>query len=334
MSNQSLLKSLYRREIKVLYWKCKGEQYQQIALRFIKKDGSPYTDEWVQKQVTSAYKRLLVPPDLSKEEKSDYLDQHFCEEILKFPEEELNAWPIQGWKAVEKAGHTVYEVKSKKDLPKGEETEIRQLAESIEPDGEDDILQTEDIDQSFDNVDEEDEREPSGWNEIEDVEEKQEEPSQKLSPESVPPITIPATPSPSPEPTREFEWRPPPNQPLNRLWLLVPALICITCVGLAWFARGMLLPLFTTAPTSTPTFAPTNASTNTPQVPHPTQTPLGSPTPGDTSTPEASQTPEETATLEIQPTAVPLPIVEHFNDPISSVWQVTGDPIQTTTKYS
>src|SRR5215207_6742038 len=159
MSNQSLLKSLYRREIKVLYWKCKGEQYQQIALRFKKKDGSSYTEEWVQKQVTSAYKRLLVPPELSKEEKSDHLDQYFCEEIPKFTEEELNAWPLYGWKTVEREGHTVYEVKTKRDLPKGEETEIRQLAESVEPEGENAISQMEDTDQPFDDVDEEEELE-------------------------------------------------------------------------------------------------------------------------------------------------------------------------------
>lgn len=333
MSNQSLIKSLYRREIKVLYWKCKGEQYQQIALRFIKKDGSPYTDEWVQKQVTSAYKRLLFPPDLSKEEKSDYLDQRFCEEILKFTEEELGAWPIQGWKAVEKESHTVYEVKTEKDLPKGKETEFRQLSESVEPAREDDIPQTEDTDQSFDDADEEEELESSGRNEIEDVEEKQEESSQKLSPEPIPPTTDPATPSPSSEPKRGFEWRPPPNQPLNRLWLLVPALICIACVGLAWLARDRLLPIFMAEPDSTPTFtpsfAPTNASTDTPRAALPTETLLGSPTPVDTSTPEPSPTLEETAALEIPPTAVSLPIREDFSQQYSDLWTVIGNPLVT-----
>jgi hypothetical protein len=310
MNKEVLIRSLFRREIKVLYWKCTGEQYKQIALRFKKRDGTPYTEDWVQVQVTSAYKRLGVPEG-SNVEKSDYLDQNFCDEILKFKEEELNSWPLYGWKPVEKDGQIVYEAKTKKDLPKGETKEPPQIPSNIEPDEEDE----EDLNPEFpQDVTPEPPVEPPT-----NIEETQPEPHSTTPP--TPPL----------ERSRDFEFRPPRNQPRNRWWVAGLVVLCLGCLFLAWritiWARANLGPEPTAVPTNTrrpvPSFTPFVSPTR-----QPTQTPA------ETSTPEHTETPENTATLEIPPTAVLLPIIEDFSKEWRPEWRVIGNPYVTESVHT
>jgi hypothetical protein len=121
MSTEAKIRSLTRNQIKVLYWKCKDEQYGQIAVRYQR------TVKWVQGLVTSSYRKLEVPPG-SSAEMTDFLKSHFCETIheLVGAEENLEKWPLHGMKVVEeKGGKTTYQEREKDDADEpseGDET--------------------------------------------------------------------------------------------------------------------------------------------------------------------------------------------------------------------
>lgn len=312
------VRSLERNEAQVLYGRCQGLAHGQIAAKYGKT-----SDTWSRNLMTRVFDKVGTEKTASRNTKSEFLKTRVCpvlEEILQGNEGNLERWPIFGWVLVSReADNATYREREERERPY--------------PDVRDDTPEPEDIDLPLDN--EEDELEQPGGNETEDIEEKQEELSEGVTPGPTPPITDATTTSPGPEQRRGFEWWPPTNQPINRFLLIVAVLFCIACVGLALFARGALRPLFTTAPTSSPTFTATKAPTSALQTPLPTQTPPGSPTPENTSTPESSSTsessltPEETAATEITPVAVELPVHEDFSQQYRKEWRVIGNPFIT-----
>jgi hypothetical protein len=316
------VRSLERNEAQVLYGRCQGLAHGQIAAKYGKT-----SDTWSRNLMTRVFDKVGTEKTASRNTKSEFLKTRVCpvlEEILHGDEANLERWPLYGWVLVSREGdNATYREREERERPY--------------PDVRDDAPEPDDIDLPLDN--EEAELEQPGGNQTEDIEENQEELNEGVTPRSSPPITNATTTSPAPEQRRGFEWWLPTNQRINRFLPILVAIFCIGCVGLAIFARGALRPLFTTAPTFTPSLAPTNAPTSaltiTPPTSLPTQTPPSSPTPAVTSmpatsaTPEDSQTPEETATSENPPTAIPLPIKEDFSHQYSELWRVIGNPFIT-----
>ena len=310
------VRSLERSEAQVLYGRCQGLTHGQIAAKYGKT-----SDTWSRNLMTSVFEKLGAKKTDSRNKKNEFIKRRVCpvlDEILQGEEANLENWPIYGWVALREGDSVQYRE--------------REEHERLHLDIEDSKREPEESALSFEDEDEVDELTPPSGDEVEEVEE-QEVPSESPPPASIPVPSSTVAPSLSPEPEREFVWRPPQNQPRNRFWLLASALLCIACIAVAWFATDRFLPLFTASPTSTPTFTvtftPMDAPTNTPPISLPTETPPVSSTPADTFTPEASQTPEETATSTIPPMPLTSRIREDFSHPYSELWWVSGEPLVT-----
>ena len=113
MNLEDKIRSLTRNQAKVLYWKCQGDQYKQIAKRYDK------GVKWAQGLMTGAYRKLEVPKGSTPPEISEFLkNNEVCEILQKFVgnPEDLDRWPLYGVNIVEtKEGSPVYEVKDKDD---------------------------------------------------------------------------------------------------------------------------------------------------------------------------------------------------------------------------
>jgi hypothetical protein len=109
---------------------------------------------------------------------------------------------------------------------------------------------------------------------------------------------------------------------IRPIWITLGLfLICAGIVGVAWMQRGRLFAGVASSATSTQDVQVSES----PEGPTATGDPSSTPSPTDTQT----NTPEPTLTYTPE-VAVPLPIIEHFNKPMSNFWQITGDPILTT----
>jgi len=126
MNIDDRIRSLTRNEIKVLYWKCRGDQYKQIALRYDK------GVKWVQGLMTSVYRKLGVPKGLYPPDLWEYLKIEVCPIVIqligdneKSAEENLERWPLYGMRVLgQSGGTTIYEEKEKEDPDEPPDPEI------------------------------------------------------------------------------------------------------------------------------------------------------------------------------------------------------------------
>jgi DNA-binding CsgD family transcriptional regulator len=111
------------------------------------------------------------------------------------------------------------------------------------------------------------------------------------------------------------------------IWFIVGFLVVFGLCG--FFAINFLRGILSQPPTNTPQANTQAVIVNTQTIPTATQSPIQTVEPAITAT-FTSLPPTDTSIPTVAPTAVPLPIIEHFNEPMKKVWEVTGDPILTT----
>src|SRR5688572_13567863 len=75
---ENKIRSLTRNEVRVLYWRCRGEQHKQIAVRYRKPDGSPRTYKWSAGLMRHVFRKLGVNKEATPEERKDFLQTHVC----------------------------------------------------------------------------------------------------------------------------------------------------------------------------------------------------------------------------------------------------------------
>lgn len=86
------LKNLTKNEVTVLYWKCKGLKYDQIALR------TTYSKDWVQLQMSNVYSKLGFDKNMHWTKRVEVLEKEICPLLPK----DLNNWkPTEGIPALE-----------------------------------------------------------------------------------------------------------------------------------------------------------------------------------------------------------------------------------------
>jgi hypothetical protein len=117
-----------------------------------------------------------------------------------------------------------------------------------------------------------------------------------------------------------------------RIALIIGGILIVLGVC-GFFAINLLRGIFNQTPTNSPSPNTQTVITHTATSSIETQSPTQTSEPSQTST-FTSLPPTQTSTQAVLPTAVPLPIIERFKGPISSVWTVTGEPILTTTNFT
>jgi hypothetical protein len=326
MTIDSKIRSLTRKQVKVLYWKCQGEKYIVIGIRH--KRGK----KWVQGLMTKAYRELGVPERSTAEEALEFLKvKKVCEtlqELIPSPEE-LENWPLYGEKAVEiSKGVYTYEPKTEDDPEEDPDPEI---SESVISETEAEEKQNPEVDAKKEKEadleeqlrrKEEEERlkvEAEQRKINEEADRKRREENETLKEE------VARLRKAEEERLQKEKQKEEVNQgrsrtafPIrnSRLALVLGFLLFGVCAAGVVFIWREVSNIF--SPASTPTSEVTSTQSLT--TPQPTRTSENSPTP------ELSLTANVTFTPGIPPTAVPLPIIENFIEPISDVWQTTGDP--------
>src|SRR5688572_15409425 len=110
MSTEDKIRSLTRNQMRVLYWRCRGEQYKQIALRYPNKDGSPKSLQWARGLMTGVYRKLGVDQKATSAEREEFLQTEVCEivdYVLDGKEENLEKWPLYGMEVLVNTGEEV-----------------------------------------------------------------------------------------------------------------------------------------------------------------------------------------------------------------------------------
>lgn len=75
MSNA--LNSLTKNEVTILYWKCKGLKYNQIALKL------GYSMDWVQLHMSNVYKKLGFQKEMHWTKRAEILEKEICPKLPK-----------------------------------------------------------------------------------------------------------------------------------------------------------------------------------------------------------------------------------------------------------
>jgi hypothetical protein len=122
------------------------------------------------------------------------------------------------------------------------------------------------------------------------------------------------------------------RQGLRRfIWIIVGFLVVLGGCGL--FIITLFRGILNRPPTTTPRVTSQQSIVNTQTMPVATQSVTLAVKPDITAT-LTSAPPTDTSVPTVSPTAIPLPIIEDFKKPMSKLWQITGDPILTTTNTS
>jgi hypothetical protein len=175
------VRSLERSEAQVLYGRCHGLTHGEIAAKYEKT-----SDTWSRNLMTRVFEKVGSQKTDSRNKKNEFLKTQVCpvlDEILQRDEANLERWPLYGWVVVSREGDSaVYRE--------------REDHERLYLDARDDVPQVDDHELPFANGDEEDELKPREWGEIEEIEEKQEKPGERVSQEHIPPPTEPGVSSP------------------------------------------------------------------------------------------------------------------------------------------
>src|SRR5574341_267974 len=134
MSTKDILRSLTRNEITVLYWKCRGLQYGQIAVQYEK------SIQWVQGHMTGVYKKLSVDKRAHSTERWEYLRNEVCPVVAKLIGKNtkiLDSWPKNGYKSSAVILSDVQEVEENEDV---EEDRGGKIEEDVVPDVDEKVL--------------------------------------------------------------------------------------------------------------------------------------------------------------------------------------------------
>ncbi len=133
---ESIIRSLTRAEISVLYWKARGLQYGQIALRYWK------TVQWVQWHMSSVYKKFgLGDRKLHHTDRWDILHNQGGRIVLQMfglRPEKLELWPLHGFPPIPLLGQdqgTPQEMPPIEEVLEGvvEESKLEESVEATQP---------------------------------------------------------------------------------------------------------------------------------------------------------------------------------------------------------
>ena len=266
MTKEDQIRSLSRNELRVLRARCQGKEHGEIAKIYDR------SDKWSQGLTSSGYRKLSITSG-SDGDQDEYLSRHFCKELMKFTEEEINSWPKRGWRNAEANKPDENDFSDEDDI-----------AENDRPDL--DLTIGEFL--------------------------KRTESQQRQQESAVPTSSSSANEDP-------FVLNPPENQRINRLWIIVPVIVCLACLLVARIGINWASAIFN----------PTPPASQSSPTQNPTQTSIATETPRNIETSTLSPTSEPSPTPTISPTAVPFP-KENFNSEISPLWESFGDPVFTT----